>query len=280
LSSAIPQIPSLGLGIGWRPPIALAVDRRTDLGFVEIVAENVSAEAPDPALCLLRERGVQIIPHGISLSLGGAQRPDPHRLRRIAELAKRFDSPLVSEHIAFVRAGDAEAGHLLPVSRSRQSLQILGENIKIAAESLPVPLALENISTLFEWPDAEMDEAEFISRAIEDSNVLLLLDVANIHANARNLGWDPNQFLDALPLQRLAYVHVGGGSETHGVYHDTHADAIPPQALDILNRLAMKVRVPGAMLERDDNFPSDAEVQRELDAIKQAMTGNREIPAQ
>jgi len=92
---------------------------------------------------------------------------------------------------------------------------------------IPAPLVLENIAAYLEWPGAEMDEATFLAEVLERTGELLLLDVANLHANARNLHWDPIAFLDSLPLELLAYVHVAGGEERQGHYHDTHAHALP-----------------------------------------------------
>src|SRR5689334_15095543 len=103
---------NLGLGIGWRPELAIWIDRHPHLGFVEIIAEDFDGPVPT-ALEVLRDRGVTIIPHGVGLSLGNAERPDPERLRRLAALATRLNAPLVSEHLAFVRSGSMEAGHLL-----------------------------------------------------------------------------------------------------------------------------------------------------------------------
>src|SRR5947209_3405144 len=139
------------LGIGWRPELARAIERRADLGFVEIVAENIDPRDPPAALMALRERGIQIIPHGISLSLGGAEPIDRARVKRLADLARRFGSPLVSEHIAFVRAAGMEAGHLLPIPRTRASPEVIVENVRIAQELLEVPAARENIAAWFEW---------------------------------------------------------------------------------------------------------------------------------
>jgi uncharacterized protein (UPF0276 family) len=271
---------TLGLGIGWRPELALAISRRPDLGFVELVAENVPAAGPLPAAVRqLLDRGVRVVPHGISLSLGGADRPDPARLAHVASVARRCQSPLWSEHVAFVRAGGdlstphTEAGHLLPVPRTRSALDVVVENVRIAMDAVGLPMALENISALFEWPGAEMDEVQFLGELLDRTGALLLLDVSNVHANATNMGWDAGRFLTALPLDRLAYCHVGGGTEVDGVYHDTHADVVPPAAVDLLRQLAARVAVPGAMLERDDHFPPEAELNRELDAIRDAMRG-------
>jgi len=266
-------IPSLGLGIGWRPEIAHFIERRSDLGFVEVVAENVSApHGIPPALDALRERGIRVIPHGISLSLGSAAPLDRARMKRLATLARRVDAPLVSEHVAFVRGGGVEAGHLLPVPRTHEQLAVLVTNIRAAQAMLDVPFAVENIAALFEWPNAEMDDATFLGELLDQTGALLLLDLANVHANARNLSASGTRILDELPLGRIAYVHVAGGEEREGLYQDTHAHRTPPEVLELVEELSVRVDVPGLMLERDEDFPSDAELADELLDISRARS--------
>ena len=255
------------LGIGWRPELALHIARDQSLDFVEIVAENIPPERIPLPLRQLVDRGVSVVPHGTSLSLGGAEPPSKQQLSRLARLAEQLNAPLISEHFAFVRAGGVEAGHLLPLERTHGMLDLLVENILEAKSALPVPLALENIATLFEWPHAEMDEAAFITQALERTDCLLLLDVSNLYANARNHGWDARSYLDRLPLERLAYVHVAGGIPRNGLYHDTHAHPIPDGALGLLGELCSRVEIPAVMLERDDHFPEWIELNNELSAV-------------
>jgi hypothetical protein len=272
-----PLIGPLALGIGWRAELALAIDRRHDLGFVELMAEDFDPTRPVPEpLRQLQDRGVHLIPHGVTLSLGGADPIDSARPKHLGDLARQLNSPFVSEHIAFVRAGGVEAGHLLPLPRTRAALDVLVENVRRVRELLPVPLALENISALFEWPDAELSESEFLTEALERTDSLLLLDVANVWANARNLGGvggpcDAIRFLESIPLNRLAYVHVAGGVERQGVYHDTHTAPVPLGVLDLLEELCARADVPGVMLERDDDFPDEPALNREIDAIAAAV---------
>jgi uncharacterized protein len=121
-----------------------------------------------------------------------------------------------------------------------------------------------------EWPDGGMGEAEFLAELLERTDSLLLLDVSNVHANARNHGLDPLAYLDRLPLHRLAYVHVGGGVEVDGVYHDTHAHRLGRASLDLLEELAARADVPGAMLERDEDFPPADELGGELESVRDA----------
>ncbi|HXU01886.1 MAG TPA: DUF692 family protein, partial [Polyangia bacterium] len=159
----------LGLGIGWRPELALAIDRRAqqqrDLGFVELLAENCDPSRPLPApLRRLRALGVRIVVHSVGLSLGGGERIDQRRLDRLARVAEWAGAAVVSDHVAFVRAGGRGTGHLLPVPRTEVSLAVLCENVTRTQRALPVPLALENIAPLFDWPDATMDEPAFLDR--------------------------------------------------------------------------------------------------------------------
>ena len=255
-------------GLGWRPELAWFIDNSPLIGFVEVIAESISREQPlPPAIARLQSRHVPIIPHGISLSLGGAEPLDSSRIRKLAEAAERLQAPLVSEHIAFVRGAGLEVGHLLPVPRTRTALQVIVENIRLVQAELPVPLAVENIATLFQWPDAEFNEAEFLTEILEQTGALLLLDLANVHANARNHGGEALELLDRLPLERVAYVHVAGGTERQGVYHDTHAHPLTAPVLELLNELCSRNVPAGVLLERDDQFPTSGELERELAAL-------------
>jgi uncharacterized protein (UPF0276 family) len=222
-----------GVGIGWRPEIAGFVAGLPGLRFTEVVAESVPAHGELPSgLAELRGRGVAIVPHGVRLSLGGADPVEPARVQHLAEVADRLGAPLVSEHIAFVRAAGIEAGHLLPLPRSREAVDAVVANVRRTRAALDVPIALEPI--------------------------------------ACNRGTDPAALFDRVPLDRIAYVHVAGGAEHDGLYHDTHTDAVPRPVLDLLADLCARHRPPAVMLERDGDYPPAAELRDELDAIAKA----------
>ncbi|MER5555992.1 DUF692 domain-containing protein [Streptomyces sp. NPDC002793] len=275
----------LGIGIGWRPEIAEAIEALPGIEWVEAVAENLCADHLPESLVRLRERGVTVVPHGVSLGLGGADRPDPDRLAGLAARAELLGTPLVTEHIAFVRAGGRpaaspvlEAGHLLPVPRTWDALDVLCENVRIAQDSLPVPLALENIAALISWPDEELTEGQFLAELVERTGVRLLIDVANLHTNHVNRGEDPATALDELPVEAIAYVHVAGGVEKDGVWHDTHAHPVTRPVLDVLSELRSRVDPPGVLLERDDDFPPAEELAGELTAIRGTLAAAATAP--
>jgi uncharacterized protein (UPF0276 family) len=271
-------LPRLGVGIGWRPEIADTVEALPGIDWVEVVAENICPGHLPESLLRLRSRGTKVIPHGVSLGIGGADRPDPARLADLAARAQALGAPLITEHIAFVRAGGEqtaspvlEAGHLLPVPRTWDALHVLCENVRIAQDQLPVPLALENIAALINWPCEELTEGQFLAELVERTGVHLLIDVANLHTNHVNRGEDPAKALAELPLASIAYVHVAGGIERDGIWHDTHAHPVTKPVLDVLTELRSRVTPPGVLLERDENFPTAEALTAELDLIRGAV---------
>lgn len=275
-----------GFGVGWRPELAAVLAERAELGFVEVIAENVGLgfgggvmpAGPAPA-----DLGVPVVVHGIGLSLGGAERPAPARLRRLAAVAQDVGAPLVSEHVAFVRAGGYEAGHLLPVPYTRDALDVLVANVGIACAELPVPLALENPAALLRWPDDELAPADFLAELVERTGALLLVDVANFHGDTVNHGLDPVAAFDRLPWERVAYLHVAGGSMQEGRYHDTHLHPVGAPQLELLAD-AVRRFPPGRaayLLERDGRYPPAVEFHAECDRVQAAAAhAERQLPWQ
>lgn len=271
-----------GVAVAWRPAIAellrtYAASGR--LGFTEVIAENT---APAQVPQAVRDLGVPVIAHGVTLGLAGADRPGTEGLVRLAELAQALDSPFVSEHIAFVRASDSpdqlhgdvlEAGHLLPPPRTKDSLEVLVDNIRIAQDQLPVPLAVENIAATFTWPEDTISEPDFLTEIVERTGVRLVLDVANLYASATARGSDPVADLARFPLDAVAYMHVAGGTEREGLYIDTHAHPMPPPVLSLLATAVEAYagrRLPGIMLERDTDVSPET-VDPEFTTLTEAV---------
>lgn len=281
-------LPRGAVGIGWRPALAdlladLAAGPVHPLRFSEVIAENVAQAVPS-AVADLVAAGVSVVAHGIGLGLAGADRPDPGRLAALARTAQRLDCPLVSEHVAFVRSASGpgeradllEAGHLVPGPRTRDALAVLVENVRIAQDGLPVPLALENPSSTLAWPESDIDEPEFLTELVERTGCLLLLDVANIYATSRVLGGDPHALLARMPLEQVGYVHIAGGAVQHGFYLDTHAHDIPPPVLDLLADLLERRGddPPPVLIERDDRL-DPAVLVAERAAVLAVVEGSR-----
>ena len=260
---------SLGLGLGWRPELAPLIASEPRL-FAEVIAEEVTVRHLPRELEQLVREGRPVIPHGIRLSLGGADPPERRRLDHLAAVAERVNAPLVSEHIAFARAHGTEAGHVLPVPRTSEALEIIAENVAAAQARLPVPLALEHVAALVEWPDPTDERSRVHRRAASPHRGAAVARPGQPLRQRPQPQLRPDHSVEQLPLERIAYVHVGGGVSRNGRYYDTHADPIVPDVLELVTELCARVEPPGILLERDRAFPGQPKAAAELEAIANA----------
>ncbi len=201
-------------------------------------------------------------------SFGSAAGLDRERVRKLGDVARAVKASRVSEHVAFVRAGDVEIGHLTGLPFTREAAGVVARNVAEARRTLPdVPLLLENVAWAFRWPEDAMDEGDFHAEVAAAAGCDLLLDVGNLYANAVNAGRDPAELLARYPLERVRMLHVAGGVLEDGFYFDTHAHALGDGVLELLARtLAATGEVP-VVLERDASFPPFAELAGELGRI-------------
>ena len=59
---------------------------------------------------------------------------DVRRAEHLAGLADALGAPVASDHVCFVRAGGLDSGHLLPVPRTRDALEVLVDNAVLLQE--------------------------------------------------------------------------------------------------------------------------------------------------
>lgn len=255
-------------------------DDAVNLAFTEVIAENVQPGQLPAELLRLRDAGTVVVPHGFTLGLAGADLPDAERLKHLADLAKQLGSPLVSEHVAFVRAGYGQgkrtgvlqAGHLVPPPRTAMALDVLVDNVNRAQDAIGVPLALENVATTLLWPDNELSEPDYLRELSRRTGCWLLLDIANLYASAVAAEVDPVSMLRRFPLDRVAYMHIAGGRFEGELYWDTHSDKIIDPVADLLTEVvAMTSGTPFGLLVERDGLIDEAGVSADLAVVRQAI---------
>lgn len=264
-------------GLTFHPALVGSI-LRAPPGFVEFVAEGLTTTAQRRQARALREM-VPVSVHGVSLSLGSAEGIDDRRLRALRDAAVAVDAVAVSEHLAFVRAGGREIGHLTPLPFTRAAIDVVAANVARARAVLP-QLWLENVWSPLpphRLPD-EMDEPAFLSAIVARTGCGLLLDVANLVANAKNRGVAPLSWLDRLPLQAVQQLHIAGSADDDsGFVIDTHADAV---AEDVFAFAAAVIDRTGPLpicLERDRDVDVD-EVEADLARVDGIAAGRAARP--
>lgn len=264
--------PPEGAGLGFRRElIAPLRDEGVPdaVRFFEIAPENWAGVGGRSAteLHAFTER-FPFVCHGLSLSLGGPGPLDEALLRRVRAFMREHGITLYTEHLSWC-ADEQQLYDLLPIPMSEDAVHWVAARIARAQEILGMRIGIENASTYLAPPCGEMSEAEFVTAVLEEADCLLHLDVNNVYVNSRNFGFDPLEYLDALPLERVAYMHVAGHhAEDGGLLVDTHgADVIDPvwALLDATcSRLGRSVPI---CLERDFDFPPLAALAAEVEHI-------------
>lgn len=273
----------LSVGLGWRPELAASIFANLDrIDVVEVIAEDWF-DARERDLRALRLLGLTLpmILHGTSLGLASVHPVDERRLRKIARLIDAVQPFAWSEHLAFVRAGGTEIGHLAAPPRTRATIDGLVANVERAKRIAGIAPILENIATLIDPPLSEMNEIDFVHDAISACGVPLLLDLHNLHANATNFGWDARAFLAAMDDVPIAYVHLAGGRRLRGGrILDDHLHATPDPVFALLAELASRREEPlTVVLERDGRYPQFDELLAELDRAREVVNdGHRVVP--
>jgi len=201
------------VGLGWRPELAAGIfDALDRIDVLEVMADNyLAADRQQRQGLNLMARQVAVQLHSLDLGLAGAEEVETVRLERIARLAVDIAPECWSDHLAFVRAGGIEIGHLAAPPRTEASVENTARNLRKATRIVGSMPEMENIATLIDPPGSTMGEAEWISRIIAASGCGLLLDVHNFYANAVNFGSDPLRLLDGIPLASVSTLHIAGG---------------------------------------------------------------------
>jgi len=264
-----------GVGIGFRAENAADLFAAPEtVDFVEVVAETCFTQSDTRREVLAAAEVWPIVPHGVKLSLGSASGIDDAHAKKLGALAREVRASVVSEHVAMTRSRSREVGHLTAIPLTLEMVEVVRRNVERARRFLPdVPFLLENIAWTVRWPDDAMNEGEFYTSIVRATGCGLLLDVANLYANAVNEGRDPVRVLDEFPIDDVQMIHVAGGIFEDAFYFDTHAHAIPEAVFALLERvIAQRGDVP-MLIERDSNFPTFAETRVELERLRAIAAG-------
>ncbi|WP_437899012.1 multinuclear nonheme iron-dependent oxidase [Sorangium sp. So ce124] len=264
-----PRSPLSGVGVvgvGFRPELAadlLSAPGAVD--FVEVVAEACFASPAARREASAIARIWPVVPHGVKLSLGSASGIDMDRARRLGALCRELSAPVVSEHVAFVRGGGREIGHLTALPYTLEAARAVARNVAAARRALPdIPLLLENAACTLRFPGDALGEGDFYAEVVDRTGCDLLLDVGNVYANAVNAGVDPGELVGSYPLERVAMIHIAGGVVEHGFYFDTHAHPVPAPVFALLAQVVARTGPLPILLERDGDFPPFAALAAEI----------------
>ncbi|MFK8048066.1 MAG: DUF692 domain-containing protein [Halioglobus sp.] len=205
--------------------------------------------------------------HGLSLDIGGPDPIDVELVQSVRNLMDEIGAPIYSEHLTYCAA----QGHLydlLPIPFTEEAVHYVASRVKQVQDIIGQPLILENAS-YYAQAHTDLSESEFVTAVLEEADCELLLDVNNIYVNSINHRYDALKYLDALPLERVRYIHIAGHfNEAEDLKVDTHGDDVIEDVWQLLAEAYGRIGSVPTLLERDFNLPPLADLLQEVERIR------------
>ncbi|MDE1901276.1 MAG: DUF692 domain-containing protein [Alphaproteobacteria bacterium] len=249
--------PDLGYGLGLRAPHYEQILReKPDVGFFEIISENYidAHEGYWEYLADLR-RDYPIVMHGVSMSIGGTDHFNDEYFRKLNKLIDFLQPAWVSDHLCFTGMGGHNTHDLLPLPYTGRALKHVVNRVHEAQDRLNRKLVIENPSTYLEFKESDIPEWEFLREVVKTTGCGVLLDVNNIYVSSFNHGFDPTLYIDTVPTEAIAQIHLAGhlNKGTHII--DTHDDHVTDTVWDLYTYTVARKGFHSTMIEWDDNIP-------------------------
>jgi uncharacterized protein (UPF0276 family) len=245
------------------------------LDWLEIITDNFLVEGGKPLKMLDRIRqDYPMAMHGVAMSLGAAQGIDAAYLKRVKALADRIEPLWVSDHLCWIGPGPEQLHDLYPLPYTDEAARHVIVQIQRAQDLLQRRLVIENVSSYINFAGSAASEWQFLSHIANAADCLLLVDVNNIYVSSVNHGFNPLDYLNALPPARVQQIHLAGHSD-HGSYIvDTHDHPVAAPVWDLYAQACQRFGAVATMIERDDNIPPLPTLLQELDMARDIARQN------
>ncbi|MBM4268018.1 MAG: DUF692 domain-containing protein [Deltaproteobacteria bacterium] len=269
----MPRTAALGIGIGLRTRhFGELLERRARVDWFEAISENFMMDGGRPLHVLERvRRDYPVVLHGVSLSIGTTDPLDRTYLAKLRALAARFEPTWVSDHLCWTGVRGHNLHDLLPLPWTEEVLEHVAERVGRVQDALGRRLVLENVSSYLSFSDSTLSEWEFLAALAERADCDILLDVNNVYVSAFNHDFDALRFIDAMPPERVAQIHLAGHSD-HGTHLlDTHDAPVASAVWDLYAHALRRLgRVP-TLIEWDGDVPPLERLEAEAERAREVF---------
>ncbi len=265
-----------GVGIGLRVPhYRHILEKKPVVDWFEIISENYMVDSGRPLTVLDQILDqYRVVQHGVSMYFGSAEPFSREHMRRIKDLVRRTRTPWLSDHLCWGSVDGTYTHDLLPMPYTFEAARRTAEKIREAQDFLEIPIAVENVSSYAEFHISQMTEWEFLNEVVEQADCGILLDVNNIYVSSQNHNFDPKDYIEAVPADRVAQIHIAGHSKFEKYILDTHDHPVLDPVWALYARAIERCGPTATLLEWDDSIPTFDEVHAE------ALKANRYLNSQ
>ncbi len=270
--------PVEGVGLGLRRDFfdELLANPDLEIDFMELAPENWLrfGGRQGRQLRALTER-LPSVCHGLSLDLGGIQPLNETYIHSLKKFFNEHDIRAYTEHLSY--CGDS--GHLydlMPIPFTEEAVFYVADRIRHVQDILERKIGIENVS-FYAMPSQEMTEKDFINAVLQEADCGLLFDVNNTYVNSINHRYDAEDYMQAMPSDRMMYLHMAGHfDEADDLKIDTHGQPVKQQVWSLLEKTYQQHGLVPTLLERDFNIPPLTELMLEVEQIRSYQTAWRQ----
>ncbi|MCH9611498.1 MAG: hypothetical protein S4CHLAM81_09160 [Chlamydiales bacterium] len=240
------------------------------IDWFEIISENFLDVGGRPLENLRRilERFV-VVQHGVNLAIGSACPLDWDYLKKLKALTKITKTPWLSDHLCWGRLPGAHFHDLLPLPYTEEVIKHVVERARIVQDYLEIPFALENLSSYLTFEADQMSEWEFYSRIVQEADIHMMLDINNIYVSSRNHGFNVQDYIDNIPMERVIQIHLAGHTDNGSWVLDSHDQPVCDAVWKLYAEVWPQTNQASTLLEWDDNFVSFAKTCEEAKKAKE-----------
>jgi uncharacterized protein (UPF0276 family) len=251
-------IPDLGVGVGFRlPHYAHVLTAQPAMDWFEVISENFMVRGGMALANLARLLShYKVIPHGVSLSVGGTDPLDEGYLRRLKALVDHINPPWFSDHLCWSGAGGVHVHDLLPLPMTRETVAHVAARVRQTQDVLERPFALENVSSYLTFTASTMPEWEFVSEVAERADCGVLLDCNNVYVSSKNHEFAGEEYIDAIDPGRVVQFHLAGHTDKGAYLLDTHSAHVNDATWALYRRALLRCGRTSTLIEWDDDIPS------------------------
>lgn len=267
-------MPIQGVGIGLRPQHYSHLLQQIPLvPWVEAITENYmgihSGNGGRPLATLEKIRSIwPIALHGVSLSIGSTDPINKQYLHKLRDLINRIEPEIVSDHFCWTGVEEENLHDLLPLPFTQEAIDHLVSRVHHVQEFLGRRILLENVSSYLTFKHSEIQEWEFISEVSKRSGCGILLDVNNVYVNSVNHGFDPEEFLNNVPTDKVGQIHLAGHRDMGSYLLDTHDDHICDKVWELYKKSVEIFGPVPTLIEWDSDIPPFQELEREAEKAR------------
>ncbi|QSR88779.1 DUF692 domain-containing protein [Methylacidiphilum caldifontis] len=253
------------IGIGLRiPHYQHILQKKPVVSWFEIISENFMGNGGKPEILLEKIlQDYRVVQHGVGLYFGSVDPFNCDHLRRLKKLVKKTKTPWLTDHLAWGSVDGRYVHDLLPMPYTLAAAKLTAQKIKQAQDFLEIPIGVENISSYAQYCASRMTEWEFLTEVVERADCAILLDVNNLYVNSQNHGFDPYDYLNHIPLNRIIQLHIAGHSRLENYILDTHDHPVSEPVWRLYEEVIRHAGPRPTLLEWDDSIPSFDEVYNE-----------------